>query len=271
MKYLTAIRTWLKSDLSKTQIIFFGACILSYTHTLNLFERSGYPGILAHIGTIICELMFFLGVTTQTPNARTRFALGFGGLIVLYSNVSFGLAKGKPIVYYVFPNGMELNEVILCGGLIPCLVWVSEWVGARVSKSHKRETQNETHTTTQERKSEPLTFSQIIKEALARRSRRSQKESEPHNPNNDSLSNSHKDSHEITHESHKSHKAQDELSEEEREKQLYEGMSIDEIIQEYERRNGKLPTIAKLEELANVSNWTARQALRPYRKVRDAS
>src|SRR5690606_22316463 len=141
----------------------------------------------------------------------------------LYSNVSFGLAKGKPIVYYVFPNGMELNEVILCGGLIPCLVWVSEWVGARVSKSHKLETKNETHTTTQERKSEPLTFSQIIKEALARRSRRSQKESEPHN-----------NSHEITRESHKSHKAQDELSEEEREKQLYEGMSIDEIIQEYE-------------------------------------
>lgn len=36
--------------------------------------------------------------------------------------------------------------------------------------------------------SKVLTFSQIIKEALARRSRRSENESEPHNPNNDSLS-----------------------------------------------------------------------------------
>lgn len=119
---------WFVSDRSKAQLIFIGACILSYTHTLNLFHRSGYEGILAHIGTVICELLFLLGITSKTPNRRTRGALIFGGSIVLYSNVSFGLAKGKAIVFYVFSNGMELSEVTLCGILIPALVWMAEWV-----------------------------------------------------------------------------------------------------------------------------------------------
>jgi hypothetical protein len=123
-------------------VIFVGACVLSHTHLLELFERNGYGGILAHIGTIICELMFLFGVTTSNPNFRTRVALAFGGLIVLYSNISFGLARGKSIIFWTFPNGMELSEIILCGGLIPCLVWVSEWVRSR-NTSQEDEVKNE--------------------------------------------------------------------------------------------------------------------------------
>lgn len=283
---------WIKSDLSKTQIIFLGACILSYTHTLNLFERSGYPGILAHIGTVICELMFFLGVKSEHSHAGTRFALGFGGLIILYSNVSFGLANGKALVFYEFSNGMAINEVILCGGLIPCLVWVSEWVGTKVKaykqnesltsedvshtnshESNMREDENltnnhenyvsgiESHTSPHKphvKENENPTATQMIEEDLTK-----------------SDNESHKDqtttqTEEIN--TNESHETTQELTEEEKEKRLYEGMSIEEIIHAYEERNGKLPTISKLEFLANVSNWTARQALRPYRqKVRDVS
>lgn len=80
-------------------IILICAMILSYSHTVELFNYAQYVGWLAHIGTVMIELTFFLGTSVIILSraagmesgwpARATFV--FGAALVLWSNVSSGI------------------------------------------------------------------------------------------------------------------------------------------------------------------------------------
>lgn len=145
MKFL---KEKLMTERNIGSVIFLFAAILSYSHTLDMFERSGYKDIFAHIGTLACEALFLMGVVAMNrarkagiPVSRpSRVAFILGGLIVLYSNVSSGLANGHAIVFYRFDDFWVINEVMVIGVLIPCIVFVSEMV---VSYSYQSATNNQ--------------------------------------------------------------------------------------------------------------------------------
>lgn len=139
-------------------IIAICVLILSYTHTTALFERANYKGIFAHIGVIGFELMFILGTVTviwskwmgEKVGKSTNFVFGLGVVINLYSNITSGFAQnGKPIVYYIFPNGWELNEAVLIGAFIPLMIVASEMVVKDAMIKHRNQNQLETTVTNQ--------------------------------------------------------------------------------------------------------------------------
>jgi flagellar biosynthesis GTPase FlhF len=110
--------------------------ILSYLHTAGLFERSGYAGGFAHIGVIGFELVFILGTGIsiwskwqgEKVATSTKFALGLGVCINLYSNITSGIAKyGKPLTFF-YAKGIPIDEAVLIGALIPILFVVAEMV-----------------------------------------------------------------------------------------------------------------------------------------------
>lgn len=80
-------------------IILICAMILSYNHTVELFNYARYHGWLAHVGTIMIELTFFLGTSViilsraagMAAGWPARATFGFGAVLVLWSNVSSGI------------------------------------------------------------------------------------------------------------------------------------------------------------------------------------
>jgi hypothetical protein len=156
MKFL---KEKLMTERNIGSVIFLFAAILSYAHTLEMFERSGYKDIFAHIGTLACEALFLMGVVAMNrarkhgiPVSRpSRVAFILGGLIVLYSNVSSGLANGQPIVFYRFDDFWVINEVMMIGVLIPCIVFVSEMVVSYSYQPTKQDKQDTDRTKRQQR------------------------------------------------------------------------------------------------------------------------
>jgi hypothetical protein len=131
-------------SLTIGSVIGLSVLILSYLHTAGLFERSGYRDTFAHIGVIGFELVFILGTGVSIWSkwqgvkvaTSTKFALGLGVCINLYSNITSGIAKdGKPLVFFSV-KGIPIDEAVLIGGLIPILFVVAEMViSDAISKS----------------------------------------------------------------------------------------------------------------------------------------
>jgi hypothetical protein len=131
-------------SLAIGSLIGASVLILSYLHTAGLFERSGYAGKFAHIGVIGFELVFILGTGVSIWSkwqgvkvaTSTKFALGLGVCINLYSNITSGIAKdGRPLVFFSI-KGIPIDEAVLIGGLIPILFVVAEMViSDAISKS----------------------------------------------------------------------------------------------------------------------------------------
>lgn len=117
--------------------------ILSYTHTTALFERSGYSDIFAHIGVWAFELTFLFGtvnvvaskLTGEKVSASSRFVLVLGVLINLYSNITSGIAHNVAIVFFVV-KGIPIDEAVLIGALIPCLIFATELIISDAIRKH---------------------------------------------------------------------------------------------------------------------------------------
>lgn len=117
-------------------LICLAVLTLSYLHSVELFERSGYHGIFAHVGVIGFELMFVLGsiimIWSRWVGAKISgaskyvFYLGVG--VNVYSNIASGFAKGEALVFYLFDNGLAINEPVLIGALIPMMFVGAELV-----------------------------------------------------------------------------------------------------------------------------------------------
>lgn len=134
----------LKSKLNIVSVNIFAGCliglcvlILSYTHTTALFDRAGYDGIFAHIGVIGFEMTFILGTVTviwskwigEKVGSSSRFVFSLGVMVNLYSNITSGIAQnGKPLVFWVINKNWVINEAVLIGALIPLLIVAAEMV-----------------------------------------------------------------------------------------------------------------------------------------------
>jgi hypothetical protein len=138
-------------SLAIGSLIGASVLILSYLHTAGLFERSGYTGVFAHIGVVGFELVFILGTGVSIWSkwqgvkvaTSTKFALGLGVCINLYSNITSGIAKdGRPLVFFSV-KGIPIDEAVLIGGLIPILFVVAEMViSDAISKSRDNKLSN---------------------------------------------------------------------------------------------------------------------------------
>lgn len=97
--------------------------VVSYNHSIALFQSGGFKGWMAHIGVIAAEVTFVLGATNivvsrlrgYSPGLPAMLGGGLGVLLVGWSNVAAGWEYGAVgiILGAVTPLSLIIAESIL--------------------------------------------------------------------------------------------------------------------------------------------------------------
>ena len=211
-----------------TATVMLCTIVVSYNHTIELFEAAGYRGWMAHVAVIAFELTFFLGglnvVVARLRGDPLKWPEILGGVLGLFIVGWNNVKAGWP---YGFPG-------VILGGIIPVNLFVSE---ANLSLSILR-TQRKREASRTEREKPPTTPPPKCEENLAGRE-------------------------EVLAGREEAASTREEVggeAEHPREK-------AKRVAWEIVRREGKPPTIRRLMREADVKEWPAREALKEVRAL----